>query len=285
MSRITEVADAVEAEFKKLWQYQSEHEFVRADVLEADLVRTERLSKIAATPPSERTPEDVKELHDALDAGEKLQSKQNEQKSAYKRCNLAVAERLNQLTPSTFDKDDAKAPEELYEFLTRFSKSYTQAGKQRSAAPLLEYLLACDYPHAFWLWRQWIAACLAVGDHESADRLIGAATDGSTPASHQFATRGGAWKPAFSVAKAQIFLLRDGDLDKAREVVENARLQFSGSIEVTEARKALGYLARKVEKGELSLEMKRGADKRFQLEDQEKVEEAFSPRFLIEMRT
>ncbi len=286
MGLITDVTEKIEAQFKRLWPYQSENEFARVKQLGAEYKRFEELSAISAIPEAERSTEQREKYDSEVKKAEAHQKRQEERGGVQGAVCEAITDQLNRLTPDSFPREDPEVAKDMVDFLTRFGRSYTKEGKQRSAGPILEYLLSMDYPYAFWLWRQWIAALIATGDLESADLLIAAATDGSTPASHHFATRGGSWKPSFMIAKAQIVLMRDGDLKLAASIVENARLTFSGSREVSEAYKRLSVVQRKVDAGELRLEIgKNSASGLYEIKDKDALEEDFSPTFLLECRT
>lgn len=267
MNLIDSVAENIEAHFKKLWPYQDQGEFIRTREIAKEGEYFRSLAKLSEQERQERLklglkPDDesfkLPELQaEIAKAGGKLLSVE-EQSKLFKQVGYDITDELNRLTPSTYPKDDPETPGKMVAFLTRFSKSYTKEGKQRSAGPILEYLLAADYDWAFWLWGEWISACLAVDDHASAEALIAAATDGSTPASTQFAQRGGPYKPKLMVAKAMIALRRDGDLDLAHQISNNARLNFGESHDAIQAFRGIEYLRQEVDAKRLTIAMNTG---------------------------
>lgn len=267
MNLIDSVAENVEAHFKKLWPYQDQGEFIRSREIAKEGEYFRSLAKLSEQERQERLAQglekdDASYKSPALQAEiEKASAKllsAEEQSKLFKETGYAISDELNRLTPSTYPKDDPETPKKMVEFLTKFSKSYTKEGKQRSAGPILEYLLAADYDWAFWLWGEWISACLAVDDHTSAEALIAAATDGSTPASTHFAQRGGPYKPKIMVAKAMIALRRDGDLDLAHQISNAARLNFGESYDAIQAFRGIEYLRQEVDAKRLTIAMNTG---------------------------
>lgn len=274
-SLIEEVSEKISTEFKRLWPFQHEGEFVRSRELSR-----ESLAQAEVSAAHQLLAEDQKVALAGLDGEEERREylsrrvraavvvekaterakttldRQNERQAIGKEVGWNVSDQLNRLTPDTFPADDPETPRQMYDFLTAFSKSYAKEGKQSSAYMIVEYLLACDYDHWAWLWSRWIASCVAIGDRNSAESLVAAVTDGQTPAAHSFATKGGRFKPMLMATKAMIALRFDGDVEKAHRIACAAKDTFGDSREATQVYHALAYLKQEQDQGRLLIERK-----------------------------
>lgn len=242
MSLILDVAAKVEAEFRRLWPYQDQGEFFRSREIEKEGRYYRSLSEARAHTDALQAGE-TSEVKSFLEAEvKKAEAKTlsaEEQRSLFREVSQNVSDLFCQITPDSIGKETPEVAGQLVELLTRFSKAYSKQGKQRSADSLLEYMLAMDYDHAFWLWERWIAACVAVGDYVSAESLIAAATDGTTPAATHFAQRARRFQPNLMVSKALIALHRDNDVERALEIAHNAKNAFGHSTEAVGAYQAI----------------------------------------------
>lgn len=264
MNLIDDVSEKIVAEFRRLWPYQKQVEFFRSREIAkegeffrklAEMSEKERQSAIDAGMTPERALDAAKaKVADAADNEVDYVA----QKALFVEVGNNISDQLNRLSPDTYPEEDAETTGKMVDFLTQFSKAYSKEGKQRSAGPILEYILAADYDHAWWLWDKWIGACIAVGDHESAEGLIAAATDGSTPASTTFARGGGRFKPKIMVAKAVIALRRDGDLELAHTIANAARLSFGESRDAIRCFRGIEHIRQEVAKGGCAIEMNTG---------------------------
>jgi hypothetical protein len=127
--------------------------------------------------------------------------------------------------------------DDWYDFLMDFSHSYAPKGRQRSAEPLLKFLLtSCE--HTFWIWRQWTLSCLWHDDYCGAFGLLDAAKQ-----LHEFssATRHHPyWLCSFAILKLE----RDEDKEGAIEYATRARDIFGASRATIDFYKALANGAR-----------------------------------------
>lgn len=270
---IDDVAEKVVSELKKLWPFQNQREFVRSKALAAERAEFEALSQVVSV--ANRSDADLRRLRDEtgkaladlteerrlaiLDRDARLAKAQESANADSGRrkiqaaVNDAVCDQLNRIHPGNYPREEPETAQRMYDFLTAFSKAYAKEGRQSSGDMVLEYILAADYDHAFWLWSEWIAACLAVGDRTSAEALIASATNGSTPAAHAFATRAGQFQPKLMVAKAVIALRFDGDLRLAHQIAENAKNNFGDSADATGLYRSTRHLTGEVEAGRLKI--------------------------------
>ena len=282
MNLIDEVAAAVEVAFKRLWPFQGESEIVRDVEAAEERRQAEERSRLFQAEREKARPH-VSQLgfmvdnvfqaaafeahldglaHKALAAGadlaaaEEVTRKALARKEAVRLTTSDVAVALQRLSPETYPREDPETPSKMHEFCARFARAYSKEGKVRSAAAIVEYLLASDYDHAFWLVSEWIAACVALGDHTSAEAFGAALTSGESACAHHFATRGGSARPRLMVAKALIALQRDGDVDQAHEIAKAAKQTFGDSREAIGAFRAISYVKQEVDAGRLTLEYK-----------------------------
>lgn len=247
MNLILDITEKIEKAFQKLWPYQDQKEILRTREMGEEANYFAKLALMS---------EEERQSH-LLKAAEKGEATEK-QRAIFREVGYEITDQLNRLSPETYPREDPETPKLMYDFLRRFSLAYSKQGKQRSAGPILEYLLAADYDHAFWLWNEWIGACMAQQDFESTESLIAVATDGSTPAAHHFATRAGTYKPHLMAAKAMIALRRDGDLKLAHEIANNARLTFGESKVAIEAFRGIEYIRQEVAAGRAQIAMSTG---------------------------
>ena len=247
MNLILDITEKIEKAFQKLWPYQDQKEILRTREMGEE---ANYFAKLAHMSEEERQ----SHLMKAAEKGEATEK----QRAIFRDVGYEITDQLNRLSPETYPREDPETPKLMYDFLRRFSLAYSKQGKQRSAGPILEYLLAADYDHAFWLWNEWIGAYMAQQDFESTESLIAVATDGSTPAAHHFATRAGTYKPHLMAAKAMIALRRDGDLKLAHEIANNARLTFGESKVAIEAFRGIEYIRQEVAAGRAQIAMSTG---------------------------
>lgn len=252
-SLIEDVADNIERLFREMWPYQDQQAPMKSrenEVIRC-LVRDLTVSE-----------EDMQKLPEAEQSRIRLvrenelaaQKRLDEAVAKVREISGRIADELSRLTEDTYPRNDPATPGLMYDFLLRFSKAYTREGKQRSAGPILEYLYtACD--HAYWLWREWIASCMAVGDMASAERLLAVLTDSSASSTqaHRFNAEGGKYKPSVMVAKGMIALKRDGDLLLAHKYAEAARSSFAEAPEAIHFYHAINYVKQEVDEGRLKL--------------------------------
>jgi len=252
-SLIDDVAENIERLFKEMWPYQDQQAPMKSR--ENALIRamTEDLSltpeALAKLPVEEQ--ERIEGVRKHEDGEQKLLE---EARLKVRDISGRIADELSRLTEDTYPRSAAETPQQMYNFLLRFTKAYTKEGKQRSAGPVLEYLYSsCD--HAYWLWREWIAACMAIGDITSAERLLAVLTDSSASSTqaHRFNAEGGKYKPSVVVAKGMIALKRDGDLQLAMKYAETARTAFAEAPEAIEFYHAINYVKQEVDAGNLQL--------------------------------
>jgi len=251
---IEEVTENVEALFKELWPYQDQQAPMKAREMDrlTEVTRCLALSKreISKLPKEER--ERVLGVRSAEEESQRLIE---EGRKKTREVSGRVSDELARLTEDTYPRRDPRTPQLMYDFLLRFSRSYTKEGKQRSAGPLLEYLYtACD--HAYWIWREWIAACMAVGDRSSAERLLAVLTDGqaSSTQAHRFCTEGGQHRAFVVVTKGVIALKFDGDLETAEKYARTAKLCFAEQPEAIQFARAISYVRQEVNAGHLQLD-------------------------------
>jgi hypothetical protein len=252
-SLIEDVADNIERCFKEMWVYQDQQTPMKAreNVAIIEMTRDLALTKeeLDGKAPEER--ERIEKVR-AREAAEQIRLVAATAK--VREVSGLITDELSRLTEDTYPRSDPATPERMYDFLMRFSKAYTKQGKQRSAGPILEYLYsACD--HAYWLWREWIASCMAVGDHASAERLLAVLTDSSASSSqaHHFNAEGGRYKATVVIAKGLIALKRDGDIATALKYAEVARLTFAEQPEAIGFYHAINYVKQEVDAGNLQL--------------------------------
>jgi hypothetical protein len=252
-SLIEDIAENIERLFREMWPYQdqqspmkvSENEKITA--ITRDLsITPEELEKLPA--------EEQSRIAGVREREKKAQEEIEKARLKVREINEKITHELSRLTEETYPRHDPKTPERMYDFLLRFSRVYTRKGKQRSAGPILEYLYtACD--HAYWLWKEWIAACIAVGDTTSAERLLAVLIDGNASSSqaHRFNAEGGMFKSFVVVTKGMIALKRDGDLQLACKYAETARNFFAESPEAINFYHAINQVKEEVESGRLKL--------------------------------
>lgn len=254
MNLILDVAEKIETQFRRLWPFQHQQEFFRSREIakEGEYFKTlsEARRHTDALKPDEETPVKAFLAAEVAKATEKTTSTE-EQRRIFREVGQAISDEFGRLTPETVTRETPEVAKDLVELLTRFSKSYSKEGKQRAPDALLEYMLALDYDHVFWLWDLWIKACTAVGDYLSAEGLMAAATDGTTPASTHFAQRAKRYQPSLMVSKAMIALHRDGDVERAYEIANNARITFGASPDAVGCYKAIATLKRDSDEGRL----------------------------------
>lgn len=252
-SLIVEVTENVERLLMEMWPYQgqqspmktSEHHLMEVSIKDSgytqkeidNLGETERLRVIASRIREEDGQTSLKA------ATEKVRE-----------ISPKVSAELSRLTEDVYPRDDPRTPKEMYDFLLRFSKAYSKKGKQRAAGAILEYLYtSCD--NAFWIWREWIAACMAIGDYSSAERLIAVLIDGSASSTqaHRFNAEGGLHKPFVLISKGLIALKRDGDLPLAIKYADTGRQTYAEAPEAIQFYRAVNYVAQEVEDGSLDI--------------------------------
>jgi len=129
--------------------------------------------------------------------------------------NTSISEELNRINPQTVQITKETAAE-FYNLLDVIAVGYGKEGFRRNAQAILRYLETC-IDHYFWLYRQFLAACLAMGDFESAESLLEAIQDHP-----QFANAKGVHATLY-VGKSLIYANRDKDLKKALEWAGYAR--------------------------------------------------------------
>lgn len=250
---IEDVAERIESFFHEMWRYQDQQTPMKVREHNDLLAVMKDLS--IPKEKFDQLPEEEQRRIERVRRSEELEQKRLAEATAKaKEISGKITDELSRLTEDTYPRNDPDTPGKMYDFLQRFSQSYTKAGKQRSAGPLLEYLYtACD--HAYWLWREWIASCIAVGDMQSAERLLAVLTDSSASSTqaHKFNAEGGKYKPVVCVAKGLIALKRDGDLDLAKKYAEVARLSFAESAEAIGFYHAINYVQQEVAAGRLQL--------------------------------
>ena len=252
-SLIVEVADNIENLFKEMWPYQDQQTPMK--VREHDALHAAAASlALSDADLALMSPEDRERTLSARSKENEAQTRLEKARLKVREISGKVSDELSKLTEDTYPRRNENTPAEMYDFLLRFSRSYTKEGKQRSAGPILEYLYSsCD--HAYWLWREWIASCMAVGDLSSAERLLAVLTDGSASSTqaHRFNAEGGLHKPFVVISKGLIALKRDGDLQLAQKYAETARLSFAEAPEAINFYHAIGHVAQEVEDGNLDL--------------------------------
>jgi hypothetical protein len=252
-SLIEDVASNIERLFREMWPYQNQQAPMKARENEALRAMAEDL---AFTPQqlAEKSPDEQARIAAVRTHEEGEQKLLEEARLKVRDISGRIADELSRITEDTYPRNAADTPQQMYSFLLRFTKAYTREGKQRSAGPVLEYLYSsCD--HAYWLWREWIAACMAIGDMTSAERLLAVLTDSSASSTqaHRFNAEGGKYKPSVVVAKGMIALKRDGDLQLACKYAEVARSQFAEAPEAIHFYHAINYVKQEVDEGRLLL--------------------------------
>jgi hypothetical protein len=209
LSPVSAAAEEICNQFKRLWPYQ---EFQESYITKHILPKGEVAKQAIETATLDSINKTVEEV------------------------NNRVRAELKKISPDKLLRDSEHLHqswlEDWYGFLMDFSHCYAPEGRQRSAEPLLKFLLtSCD--HTFWIWRQWTLSCLWKEDYCGAIGLLDAAKK-----LHEFssATRHHPyWLCSFAIIK----LFRDEDKEAAIEYATRSRDRFGACHAAVQFYKAL----------------------------------------------
>jgi hypothetical protein len=149
-----------------------------------------------------------------------------ERQEKRQRANREIKRLLDGITEENYPRGDPETPRKMYELFGRISALYHHQGgsKRRSAESILRYLRGA-LENVWWMWAEWICACIAHGDYLVAEAMLQAAWSNT-----QFAKYAAGLHGQLVAARGVLYLVRDEDFPKALEWMETARDRHASDL-------------------------------------------------------